>query len=322
MNLKTSIRQTIAFFDLFDFPLTAEEILDNLYDFKKPVHIKEIQGTLEQMPEIEKIHEYYVIQGRNHLVDVRKAHKFIAEKWWGRVRQYGQYLVKVPFVKMIAVCNNLAYDNARETSDIDLFIVIEKGRIWTARLIITAILHFFGVRRYGDKITGRFCLSFFTTPGKMNMEPLLKKEHEDPYLGYWTKLIVPIYGKKTYQEFKLENQEWLEKKYGLKFTEPGNKAFPFPEHFKRKSFLEWVLKGWIGNGLEATIKFFFKKRTLKKKAQLGPLASVIVSDEILKFHNVDRRQEYFNQWIESINNMRKINQSHEAESTGIENHNQ
>ena len=84
MNLQKSILQTIAFFDLFDFPLTAEEIKKYLYDYKDPVHIKEIKGTLEEMEGLEKFHEYYVFIGRGKLVDIRKARKFISEKFWGR----------------------------------------------------------------------------------------------------------------------------------------------------------------------------------------------------------------------------------------------
>ena len=315
MNLTESIRQTIAFFDLFDFPLTANEVHQHLYHYKKPVHITEIKGLLDELPDIEKIHNYYMIKGRGHLIDVRKGHKFIAEKWWGRVRQYGQYLVKVPFVKMIAICNNLAYDNASETSDIDLFIVIKKGRLWTARLIITLILQFYGVRRHGNKVTGRFCLSFFITPNKLNIQPLLKS-HEDPYLAYWTKLIMPIYGKETYEKYKKKNKDWLADEYGLRFNELNNKAFPFTEKNKHKNFWEWLLNGFIGNQLENIIRFFFKRRTLKKKVQLGLKASVVVSDEMLKFHNHDRRQEYFDEWIENVKNMHKIAQASQLEGDG------
>ena len=161
MNIQRSILQTIAFFDIFDFPLTAEEILSHLYCYKKSVHIKEIKGNLAIMEGVEKIHDYYVLKGRGRLIDMRKGKKFISEKFWGRVKQYGQYVSQTPFVEMVAVCNNLSYDNPTESSDIDLFIVIKKGRMWIARLIVSLILQFHGVRRHHDKIAGRFCLSFF-----------------------------------------------------------------------------------------------------------------------------------------------------------------
>ncbi|MBU1018190.1 hypothetical protein KKA33_04145 [Patescibacteria group bacterium] len=295
MHLQKSILQTIAFFDLFNFPLTAEEIKEYLYKYDKAVHIKEIKGTLEEMEEIEKIHDYYVLKDQGKLVDVRKTRKFIAEKLWGRTRQYGQYMVKVPFVRMVAVCNNLAYDNPTELSDIDLFIVIEKGRMWLARLFITLILQFHGVRRHSDKIAGRFCLSFFVTPEKMDMEPLLLKP-EDPYMAYWTRLLMPIYGKKTYEQFMDMNKNWLLKQYGLTFPDINEKKFSFHTNSGSKRFWEWVFKGKFGDLIEGFLKKTFKKRTLKKASQLGPEASVVVSDDMLKFHNRDRREEYRDKW--------------------------
>ncbi len=295
MNLKSSILKTIAFFDIFDFPLTSEEIKTHLYGYHKPLHIKELKGTLDEIDEIEKIHDYYVLKNRGKLIELRKSRKFIAEKFWGRVRQYGQYIAQVPFVRMVAVCNNLAYDNPSELSDIDLFIVIEKDRMWLARLIITLILQFHGVRRHGDKIAGRFCLSFFVTTEKLNMEPLALKP-EDPYMAYWTRLLLPIYGKKTYQEFKQKNEEWLKKEYGMNFSDKNDKQLSFISDSHLKKIKEWLYRGWFGDLYESILKKTFKKRTLRKAKKLGPEASVIVSDSILKFHNKDRRQEYLERW--------------------------
>lgn len=297
MNLQKSILQTIAFFDIFNFPLTAEEIQENLYNYKKPVHIKEIKGTLEEMEGVEKLHDYYILKDRGKLVDIRKSRRFLAEKLWNRTRQYTQYITHIPFVRMIAVCNNLAYDNPSEVSDIDLFIVIEKGRMWTARLITTLILHFYGVRRYGNKIVGRFCLSFFATPEAMNMEKLELKR-EDPYLAYWTKLLMPIYGKKTYAQFIEMNKKWIDKKYGLKFRDIKERKFSFLGKSWIKKFWEWLLKGKRGDLLEQLIKSILEKRARKKADQLGPEANILISDDMLKFHNQDRRGEYLEKWKE------------------------
>jgi len=68
-----------------------------------------------------------VLKGRITLPEARKTHKFIAEKLWNRVKFYSNSMQKMPFIRMIAVCNNLAYDNANEKSDIDLFIVVKDG---------------------------------------------------------------------------------------------------------------------------------------------------------------------------------------------------
>lgn len=318
MNLQESILQTIVFFDLFDFPLTAEEIHEHLFDYPKKVHIKEIKGTLNEMEGVlSHVHDYYTLKGREQLVDTRKARKFIAEKLWGRTRQYGQYITKIPFVKMVAVCNNLAYDNASEQSDIDLFIVIDEGRMWTARLLITTILHFFGVRRYGDKVAGRFCLSFFATPQALDMEKI-KIQPNDPYLAYWTKLLTPIYGEETYKEFRKKNEKWIKEHYNLEFPDEEKKKVSFTHHHKLKRFFEWLLKGKLGHAVEGLIKKIFKKRTLKKAENLDEKAHVIIKDTMLKFHNHDRRKDFYENWEKTVERIKKELEEHNQQSEKTE----
>jgi hypothetical protein len=299
MNLRSSILKTIAYFDLFDFPLTAEEILEYLYDYNKPLHIKEVKGVLGEMEkdgQVEELKKYFILKGRGAITETRKARKFIAEKLWNRTKLYGQYMRAVPFVRMIAVCNNLSYNNPSQQSDIDLFIVIKPGRMWLARLITSLILQFYGVRRHGNKISGRFCLSFFVTTNKLNMEHLQIKP-KDPYLAYWTKLLSPIYGEDIYEEFKKENEIWIKEKYGLKFSDDSKKHMYVESDSKLKRFFEWLFGGLIGNLIERLLKKTFKKRILHKMKKLGPEASVIVSDDMLKFHNHDKRREYYEKWI-------------------------
>lgn len=294
MILSDSILKTIAFFDLFEFPLTAPEIKDHLYQFDRPLHIKEVEGTLRQMMEegkLEAIKDYFVLKNRTNLVETRKTRKFIAEKLWNRVKLYSAWMQRMPFIRMIAVCNNLSTDNVDEKSDIDLFVVAEPGHLWTARFFMTCLLHFFGVRRHGSHIAGRFCLSFFMTTNKLNIGEL-QISPEDPYLAYWTQTLTPIYGESMYEEFKKVNGSWLKESYGLFFLDFARRHLYFLPENRFKQFLEKC----FGNWFETLLKKTLKKKTLESQQKLGPNPSVIVSDDILKFHNEDRRQEFLEKW--------------------------
>ena len=292
--LQESILKTLKFFDQFQFPLTFEELLEYLYKRSGAIHIKGLKGILEQMEalgEIEQVKGYVILAGHTEWIEKRKTRAFISERLWHRAKFYTQHLLKIPFVRMVAVCNSLAYNNAREDSDIDLFIVIEKGHMWFTRLIITLTLHFFGVRRHGNKTAGRFCLSFFVTPSKLEMGKIALKG-EDPYLAYWVKMLSPLYGKKMYEEFKGKNEHFL-KDYGLKFSEESMKHFyDEPRESGLKLLLEKIFGGFLGRGAEWILKKTYKNKTNRKKEELGPEASVVVSDDMLKFHNEDRRVEY------------------------------
>lgn len=300
-ELVEAVLNTIRFFDLFDFPLMVEEVMEYLYKYSSPLHIKELKATLDHIVQeggLAEIKGYFLLPGREHIIETRKTRKFIAEKFWNRTKLYGQYMRSLPFIRMIAVCNNLAYDNSSEQSDIDLFIVVRPGRMWLARFLTTAVLHFFGVRRYGDKIAGRFCLSFFVTSEKMDISEFELKP-EDPYLAYWTKNLRPIFGQEAYRAFREKNQEWLSL-YGLHFDDSYRKHMYHYEDGKFKKFSEWLLGGFIGNFFEGILKRTLKRKTLRSAERLGPEANVIVSDEILKFHNHDRRKEFLGRWKKDI----------------------
>ena len=295
--LLKAIMKTIHFYDLFDFPLKFEEIQGYLYQYQMALHAKELRATLECMVEAGQllfIKDLYLLPGRETLIETRKARKFIAEKFWNRTKLYGQYMRAVPFVKMIAICNNLAYDNPSDQSDIDLFIVIKPGRMWLARFFITLILQFYGVRRHGKNVVGRFCLSFFVTENKLNMSDLALKP-EDPYLAYWTKNLTPIYGEACYESFKKANEVWL-KTYCLEFTDHQKRHMYFYKERKTKRFFEWIFGRLFGNFSEWFLKNTFKRRTLRRSKKLGPQSHVVVTDDMLKFHDHDRRKEYYETW--------------------------
>ena len=294
MKLHESLYRTIAFFDLFEHPLTDKEIQRFLYGYQKPVHIKEIQGTLESLPGIIRIKDYFMLEGREHLVSVRSQRRFISEKYWQRVRFYGRMMMKIPFIRMIGVCNNLAYDNASHESDIDLFVVVEPGRLWTARLLLTGLLHFFGVRRHGSKVAGRFCLSFFADTNALDLSSLQIAPH-DPYLAYWTVLLSPFFGQKTYRSFQKSNESWL-KPYGLRFSEFSERHFFPSDRSRLRDFLERLLGGRFGISVEKSIRKRLLPRALKKAQRAPQNAHLIIQDDMLKFHNHDRRKEYLNRW--------------------------
>ncbi|MBI2634689.1 hypothetical protein HYW82_03420 [Candidatus Peregrinibacteria bacterium] len=131
----------------------------------------------------------------------------LEKKLWKRVWRYCRFLRFVPFLRMVAVCNNLAFGRVRAASDIDLFIVAREGHLFTVRIFVTAILHIFGVRRHGEKIAGRFCLSFFVDDSALDLSTIAIEK--DIYLAYWVKNLVPIIDDGVYGEF-LRKNEWVD----------------------------------------------------------------------------------------------------------------
>lgn len=204
---------------------------------------------------------------------------------------------------MAAVCNNLAFGKVNIGSDIDLFIVADKGRLFTVRTFITFLFHFFGVRRHGNKIAERFCLSFFIDDSALNLENMAIDK--DIYLAFWIKSILPLIDDGVSREFVLANDwacEYFERSEDFRIDES---RVAYEKSFIGR-FFEILLDGVFGNFIENQLCKWQQKRACAKMEIAQDSASLLVNDHVLKFHNIDRRTEYRNRWIKTYGNDAKL----------------
>jgi hypothetical protein len=128
----------------------------------------------------------------------------------------------------------------------------------------TAFFGLLGVRRHGNKVSGRFCLSFFAVEnadlGKIAIE-------NDAYLYEWARRLVPVDGLKNARSRR------------------GTEVFREPEGTRR------VLATFFLRAAERACKFLFEKKTRGEYERLGKPWGIVISDEFLKFHPEDRRME-------------------------------
>ncbi len=81
-------------------------------------------------------------------------------------RQIGRALAvirRLPFTRAIMLTGSVAEGRATELSDIDFFIQVEPGHLWSTRFFVTALLQLIGLRRTDHQIAGRICLNWFGT---------------------------------------------------------------------------------------------------------------------------------------------------------------
>lgn len=221
----------------------------------------------------------------------------IEKIFWEKTNKYISVLQIVPFLKMVSVCNNLAFGNVDEESDIDLFIVAKKGRLFLVRIFVTFILHFLGVRRHGNKVSSRFCLSFFVDEEGLNFSMIALKN--DVYLAYWICSMVPLINDGIVDKFLNENvwaKNYFENVDDFRIKTDRVLKNKWIKNVLRK-FLEFVFNGRFGDFVENRLKKWQLRRANKKAKMVGPGASIVVSDHILKFHNVDKRSSYREKWI-------------------------
>jgi len=314
MNLtfqENSILSTLVFFDIFNYPLTLFEVWKWMYKMQNEkcksqndnlkFKISEIQEILENSENLKKVIEskngFYFLRGRENLVSRRRNLYRDAEERWKKLRQVADILQYVPNVKMIAACNTLPINDFKPQSDIDVFIIVKKNRIWQTRFFITALVSLLGEWRHKKNIAKKICLSFYITDDALSLEPIAKKPY-DIYLTYWIALVAPLYVEKDiYQKF-LESNSWV-RNYLPNFI--GFEPVEFERKVGKSKFFALVKKikekvsdSKIGDRVERFFRNVQKSKMERnyQSAYYKKDLSVIISDQMLKFHEIDRRDEF------------------------------
>jgi hypothetical protein len=154
---------------------------------------------------IEEFRGFYFLRGRKDLVARRIQNDKNSIEKFEIAQRAARWLRFVPFVRMIAVTGTLAMKNCEKNSDIDFFVVLKKGRIFTGRLLVTLIVHILGKRRYGKKITNRICLNYFITNESLEIQ------RQDLFAANEYSFIYPIFGHNIFRRFCEKNVEWIKK---------------------------------------------------------------------------------------------------------------
>jgi len=302
--LELFIINTITYFDIFDYPVTLTELRDFIFtggmDGQK-FTITEIKKELDKSPKLKKLIKnkqgFYFLKGRQKIIEIRLNRYNISNQKFKIVLRAVKLFKYVPFIRLVAVCNNLAYWNARKTSDLDLFIITAPNRIWQTRLFLLILITILGLRPPKQKVEDKLCLSFYITEENLDLQTI-KITAEDVYLVFWLATLWPIYDRgEYYQKLITINESWF-KKYlpNWQMRQPNLRHRIIDNKFNLYTykFREWLLGGWLGNIVENFAKWLqFKLMSQKKKDMaINDDTRVIITDQMLKFHENDRRLEF------------------------------
>jgi hypothetical protein len=291
--LDKAILQTIIYFDLFNFPVTAREVYYNLIGVQS-VSFTKVQNALKELSK-NKLSEkegFYFLPGRDEIIAKRKEHYLIAEKKFELALKNAKRLRRLPFVKAIFLANTLSYSNAKDSSDIDLVIITKKERIWTARFFCAGLMKLLKQRPTQTDKKNKICLSFYLTEDNLNLEPYAYKN--DIHFAFWAKQFFPLYDpEKLYHKFQQENQ-WASKLIPnyLKYKPNDRRVLTSP------SIIQKLIPACCPRSMERLLKKFQLKimPIHLQNLAIKDNSDVIISDTILKFHDQDKRQHYNELW--------------------------
>ena len=268
------VLKPILYADIFDYPLTFDEIYQFL-EFKTTPQILEnlLKRAIEE-GRIIVVDGFYSLNGRPNLVAKRRARWQAAQTLWPKARHYGRWIASLPFVKMVAVTGSLAVENPRDNiDDIDYLIVTQPGRLWFCRALIILMV------RYGHLRGVHLC------PNYMLTERLLYFKDDNLFIAREMLQMVPLYGKQCYLDMRRLNNwviDYLPQGTGLNLDRLDDEL-PVLQRFIKRSG-EVVLGGVLGNWVEKPLQSYQINKHTQLAEQSGAADNVIFTADECKGH--------------------------------------
>src|SRR3989344_3371847 len=148
-HLQDAILKTLCYADIFEYPLTDEELHRYLIASHK-ISAPDGKTVLEKLHSQGLIGEeqgLYFLRGRASLVAKRIRRRVIAGKSLTIARRVGNWLKRIPTISMVAVTGALAMENTEESDDIDLMIITQRNRLWLTPGIAILLISLIAKRR-------------------------------------------------------------------------------------------------------------------------------------------------------------------------------
>lgn len=229
-SIKKDILATLAYFNMFDYPLRKSEIFiflghcDDFHEFE--FGLQELQN--ESI--IFKIGEFYSLYNNYSLAARRYRGNENAKIMLRKADKAASFLSAFPFVRGIAVSGSLSKNFADENTDIDFFIITSANRLWISR----TFLHIFKKFTYLFNMQDLFCMNYFIDEQELE---ILEK---NIYTATEIATIIPLCGCKIFDSFFKENT-WAKSYF------PNKCMYIPPAMDVKKTWLKYLVEKLFNN---------------------------------------------------------------------------
>ncbi len=252
--IKEDILATLAYFDLFNYPITRGEVylfLQRKCDYEV---FDDALSCLLKSGIIYQFDTFYTLKNDHYLVLRRNDGNKKAEELIKIAEKVGKILIRFPYVRGIAISGSLSKNYADEQSDIDLFIITEKNRLWIAR----TLMHAFKKLTFLVNKQDYFCMNYYID------EQELEIVEKSVYTAIEVGTLIPLQGDLVFEKFYAANT-WIRD-----FIPNKNMRIACAKRVKRlffKNLFELLLNNKLGNGIDDAMMRTTARRWLKKTFQ-------------------------------------------------------
>lgn len=286
-KLDDAVLKTLAYADLFGYPLKVEEVHRGL--FECAASLAEVQATLQGCKRrglVQQKGRFFFLRGREKTVEARTQRREYTQQLWQQHARLLRWITRFPFVRSVALSGAMVFENCKHDDDIDLFILTARRRLWSVYLGLVLLLKLLGKRR-------RVCLNC-----------LLDLDHpeigaRDFFIAHQIVFLRPLCGLEHFHNFQNANA-WIDAhfpqgRFRNAHNIPAKFWMPFSgenatENFWLKQGLERMLSGRVFHALERLIFRWYARHIHRVTTHLGSDSVVVQPGQIKLFTNDHRHR--------------------------------
>jgi len=285
-SLPEAILYTVAYSDIFDYPLTAGEI--HRYLTYAKVSSEMVNQVLQNGNLLIQTGNYFTLLGRKEIVSIRMEREARSRELMPHALRYGRILGSLPFIRMVALTGSLAVMNVSGNADFDYMLITVPERVWTARAFALPFNRM--VKLFGHTICPNLIIS----------ENALAWFQHDLYTARELCQMIPIAGMGVYQRL-IKANEWATEYLPNAFMESNSLLSNLPEQVPAlQKILELPLRGKLGNLFE---QWEMNRKIARFSMQEGFGTETVFNSEICQGnfdHHARWTQKEFKQRLDNL----------------------
>ncbi|HEY6899965.1 MAG TPA: hypothetical protein VI233_04955 [Puia sp.] len=279
MPMRLSILKVLAYFDLFDYPVTADEIL---YFLDKEVSAIDLQAALDTLTGEHLLFQldtsgapraaapnvaapaahretslpgppFYSLRNDPALAARRLRGNHHADQLLKIAARISRQLYRFPYVRGVGISGSLSKRFADESADIDYFIITRRNRLWIAR----TLMHGFKKLNYLRNRQNWYCMNYYVD------EEALEIKEKNIFTATEMITLLPASGNGGLVKF-FDANNWTSRYFPQYNNRRKAAEGPLPTSFI-KNFLEKILNGRWGDRLDDLLQRWTTQRWQKKE---------------------------------------------------------
>jgi hypothetical protein len=157
---------TIVYAAIFEYPLTPQQVHESLIAARATLDdvMTWYNRSAYLQAAVEYREGYFFPSGRGDLVQRRQRREAISRTMLGELGKPLALVLRMPWVRMVALSGSLAHLNADGEADLDLFVITKPGRVWSVATTVLLFARLLGWRR-------RLCLNYVVSEKQLAVEP-------------------------------------------------------------------------------------------------------------------------------------------------------